>query len=92
MIVNKIVGCYYLKKIWEKKLSANDGKILINVTIDILPSTLQTIVENAKKIAGTDEKGVYRVDTAEKVNEMVSAFLTKYDFDEYAKNPDNYKR
>lgn len=73
-------------------MSSNDGKIFINVTIDILPSTLQTIVENAKKIVGADKKGVYRVDTAEKVNEMVSAFLTKYDFDEYAKNPDNYKR
>ena len=73
-------------------MSATDEKIRINVTIDISPITLQTIVENAKKIVGADEKGVYRVDTAEKVNEMVSAFLTKYDFDEYAKNIDNYKR
>jgi hypothetical protein len=92
LIVNKIVGCYYPKRIWEKKLSSTDGKIFINVTIDILPSTLKTIVENAKKIVGADEKGIYRVDTAEKVNEMVSAFLTEYDFDEYVKNPDNYNR
>jgi hypothetical protein len=73
-------------------LSTNDEKIFINVTIDILPSTLQTIVENAKKIIGADEKGIYRVDTAQKVNEMISTFLKEYDFDEYAKNPDNYKR
>ena len=72
-------------------MSTTDDKIFINVTIDIATSTLQTIVENAKKIAGTDEKGIYRVDTAQKVNEMVSSFLTKYDFDEYVNNLDNYK-
>jgi len=72
-------------------VSATEEKISINVTIDITPSVLQTIVENAKKIAGTDEKGIYRVDTAQKVNEIVSSFLTKYDFDQYAKNIDNYQ-
>lgn len=72
-------------------MSATEEKISINVTIDITPSVLQTIVENAKKIAGTDEKGIYRVDTAQKVNEIVSSFLTKYDFDQYAKNIDNYQ-
>jgi len=73
-------------------LSATDDKIFINVTIDIAASTLQTIVETAKQIAGTDDKGIYRIDTAEKVNEMVSAFLKKYDFDKYVNNMDNYKR
>ena len=34
-------------------------------------------IKMQKKIAGTDEKGIYRVDTAEKVNEMVSSFLEK---------------
>ncbi len=65
--------------------------ISINVTLDIAVSSLKTIVENAKKMAGTDEKGIYRVDTAEKVNEMVSSFLKKYAFDEYVNNIDNYK-
>ena len=72
-------------------MSTTDDKIFINVTLNISPSTLQTIVKNAKKIAGTDEKGIYRVDTAEKVNEMVSSFLEKYDFDKYVDNIDNYK-
>jgi len=72
-------------------LSATDDKIFINVTIDISPLTLQAIVKNAKKIAGTDDKGIYRVDTAEKVNEMVSSFLEKYDFDEYVNNIDKYR-
>jgi len=75
----------------REKMSGTEEKICINVTLDISPSALQTIVENAKKIAGSDEKGVYRVDTAQKVNEIVSSFLTKYDFDEYVKNIDNYK-
>jgi hypothetical protein len=66
--------------------------ISINVTLDIAVSTLKTIVENAKKIAGTDEKGIYRVDTAEKVNEIVSSFLEENAFDEYVNNIDNYKR
>jgi len=73
-------------------LSTTDDMIVINVTIDIAASTLQTIVKNAKNIAGTDEKGIYRVDTAEKVNEMVSSFLKKFDFDEYVNNIDNYPR
>jgi hypothetical protein len=64
--------------------------ISINVTLNIAVSSLKTIVENAKKMAGTDEKGIYRVDTAEKVNEMVSSFLKKYPFDEYVNNMDNY--
>jgi len=72
-------------------LPITDDKIFINVTLNISPLTLQTIVKNAKKIAGTDDKGIYRVDTAEKVNEMVSSFLEKYDFDEYVDNIDNYK-
>jgi len=65
--------------------------ISINVTLDIAVSTLKTIVETAKKIAGTDEKGIYRVDTAEKVNEIVSSFLEENAFDEYVNNIDNYK-
>ena len=66
--------------------------ISINVTLDIAVSTLQTIVENAKKIAGTDNKGIHRVDTAEKVNEIVSSFLKENAFDEYVNNIDNYQR
>lgn len=73
-------------------MAPSDETISINVTLDIAVSTLKTIVENAKKIAGTDEKGIYRVDTAEKVNEMVSSFLKKYNFEEYVNDIDNYNR
>lgn len=70
----------------------SDETISINVTLDIAVSTLKTIVDNAKKLAGTDEKGIYRVDTAEKVNEMVSSFLKKFNFEEYVNDIDNYNR
>ena len=56
-------------------MAESEEIVSINVTVDIAVSTLKTIVENAKKIAGPDEKGFYRVDTAEKVNEMVTGFL-----------------
>ena len=40
-------------------------KVTINVRLDMAVSTLTAIVENAKKIAGTDARGIYRVDPAE---------------------------
>ena len=66
--------------------------ITINARIDIAAYSLQTIVANAKKISGSDQKGIYRIDTAEKVNEMVSSFLKKYHFEEYVNDIDNYNR
>ena len=64
--------------------------ITVHVNIDLTAAALQAIVENAKKIAGRDAKGVYRVDTAEWVNNMVSRFLMENDFESYAKNFENY--
>ena len=72
-------------------MAESEEIVSINVTVDIPVSTLKTIVENAKKIAGPDEKGFYRVDTAEKVNEMVTGFLIKYGFDEYVSDIRNYE-
>ena len=40
--------------------------ITVHVNVEITAASLQTIVENVKRIAGHDEKGVYRVDTADK--------------------------
>lgn len=64
--------------------------VTVRVNIDLTAAALQAIVENAKKIAGHDESGIYRVDTAERVNKMVSRFLLENDFEGYAKNIDNY--
>jgi len=64
--------------------------ITVHVNIDLTAASLQAIVENAKKIAGHDAKGIYRVDTAEWVNQMVSRFLMENDFESYTKNVENY--
>ncbi|RLC20732.1 MAG: hypothetical protein DRI57_04125 [Deltaproteobacteria bacterium] len=63
----------------------------VHVNVEITTETIQAIVENAKKIAGPDEKGFYRVDTADKVSEMISRFLLENDFERYVKNVENYK-
>jgi broad-specificity NMP kinase len=64
--------------------------ITVHVNVDITVASLQTIVENVKRIAGRDENGVYRVDTADKVSEMISRFLFENDFEGYVKNIENY--
>ena len=72
-------------------MSESKDKITIHATIEIDVASLQAIVQNAKKLAGADEKGIYRVDTAETVNQLVSSFLTTHGFDAYIHNLDNYK-
>ena len=62
----------------------------VNDIVDITPAALETIVENVKQIAGRDDKGIYRVDTADKVGEMISRFLAENDFERYVNDPDNY--
>ena len=64
--------------------------ITVHVNVDITVASLQTIVENVKHIAGHDEKGVYHVDTAAKVGEMISRFLQDKNFEDYVKKIENY--
>ncbi len=64
--------------------------ISVHVNVEITAVSLQTIVENVKHIAGSDEKGVYRVDTADKVSELISRFLQENDFEGYVKHIENY--
>ena len=71
-------------------MTDNKNTILINANIEIPITALQTIVANAKKIAGKNEKGHYQIDTADKVSEMISRFLVDNDFESYAKNMDNF--
>jgi len=71
-------------------VSESQDTITIHATLKIGVDTLQAIVQNAKKLAGPDEKGHYRVDTAEAVNQLVSAFINTPAFDEYIKNLNNY--
>jgi len=48
------------------------------------------VVKNTKQMAGVDEKGRYRVDTAEKLNELISRFLEIKNFSEYVNDIRNY--
>ena len=71
----------------------NESKetIRVNVNVEITPASLQAIVENAKIIAGKDQRGVYRVDTADKVSEIITKFLLEKDFESFALDIDNFK-
>ncbi len=62
----------------------------VHVNVEITTAALEAIVENSKQIAGRNEKGHYRVDTADKVSELISRFLSDNDFEAFAKNIDNY--
>jgi hypothetical protein len=63
----------------------------IHVNVLISASSLQAIVANAKKMAVQEPNGIYRVDTAEKVSEMITRFLAEKDFDSFVKDINNYE-
>lgn len=65
--------------------------IKVRVNVEITPVSLQAIVKNAKIIASRDQKGVYRVDTADKVSEMITKFLLEKDFESFALDINNFK-
>ncbi|MEJ2037809.1 MAG: hypothetical protein P8X55_02600 [Desulfosarcinaceae bacterium] len=60
-------------------------RLRVNVTVEISAASLQAVVAYAKKLAGKDASGVYRIDTADKVGEMVTRFLDEKDFEAYIK-------
>jgi len=66
--------------------------IVVRANVEMTSAALQAIVQNAKQVAGPDERGVYRLDTADAVSEMISRFLLENDFEAFAKDTDNYKR
>jgi hypothetical protein len=71
----------------------NDQKetMRINVNVEVTPDSLQAVVQNAKAIVGKDQRGVYRVDTADLVSEMISKFLLEKDFEGYVSDTGNYR-
>ncbi|MCP4690526.1 MAG: hypothetical protein GY859_20895 [Desulfobacterales bacterium] len=64
--------------------------ITVHVNVEMTAASLQAIVENAKKMAGRDEKGYFRVDTADKVGELISRFLLEKNFESHVKDLTNY--
>jgi hypothetical protein len=62
----------------------------VHVNIDISAEALQTVVAVARKLAGRDEKGHFRVDTADVLSELISRFLVANDFAGFVRNEDVY--
>jgi len=64
--------------------------VRVNVTIDISGETLQTIVQTAKAITGRNEKGHYRIDTADLLEDLLSRFIAEKSFETYVTDRRNY--
>ncbi|MGM0451645.1 MAG: hypothetical protein ACQERN_00585 [Thermodesulfobacteriota bacterium] len=72
-------------------MTENGDKISISARIEINSDTLQTIVANLKQAVGPDERGIYRIDTADAVNALITRFLAEKDFDAYVRDIENYR-
>jgi hypothetical protein len=64
--------------------------VRVHVNIELSAASLQAVVANSKKKAGADEKGRYRVDTADALAALISTFLLENDFDAFVRDVDNY--
>ena len=64
--------------------------IEVHANVIMTTASLKAIVENMKKIAGQDEKGHVKVDTADAVNKMISRFLLERDFETFTRDKNNY--
>ena len=71
-------------------MTEKEETILVHANVEISPAALQSIVKNAKKITLPDKKGVFRVDTADMVSQIISRFLAENDFESYTKDLNNY--
>jgi hypothetical protein len=69
-----------------------EDTLIVRVNVEMTAASLQAIVANAKEISGPDEKGRYRIDTADKAGEMISRFLLEKDFESFVKNIANYRQ
>lgn len=69
----------------------NEGDtVRVNVTIDIEGEILQTIVRTAKDIVGRNEKGHYRIDTADLLEDLIARFVAEKGFRDYVADSGNY--
>ncbi|WP_419663748.1 hypothetical protein Dvar_39670 [Desulfosarcina variabilis str. Montpellier] len=71
-------------------MSENNQMVRVHVNIEISAAALQAVVANSKKMVGTDEKGHYRVDTADALADLISKFLNEKGFDQFAADIENY--
>jgi hypothetical protein len=71
--------------------AASGPAVRVHVNIKIKAAALQAVVQNAKQLAGRDAHGHYRVDTADKVGELITRFLAENDFTSFAEDLTNYQ-
>lgn len=69
---------------------SDDNMLRVHATLDVSAEVVQTVVKMSKKLAGRDEKGRYRVDTADMLSVLISKFLMENDFDRYVEEEGNY--
>jgi hypothetical protein len=74
----------------DAHMAQSENTIAVNVVVEMTTASLEAIVENAKHLASRNEKGHYKIDTADKVGTLISQFLLETGFEKYAKNIDNY--
>jgi hypothetical protein len=72
-------------------MSDKKETMLIHANVEVTPESLRAVVENAKAMAGKDQRGVYRVDAADLVGQMISKFLLEKDFESFVKDRSNYE-
>jgi hypothetical protein len=72
-------------------MSDKKETMLIHANVEVTPESLRAVVENAKAMAGKDQRGVYRVDAADLVGQMISKFLLEKDFESFVKDGSNYE-
>ena len=63
--------------------------IEVHVNVFMTIESLKTIVDNTKRLVGRNEKGHYKVDTADAVGKMISRFLLKKNFESFGKDEGN---
>ncbi len=71
-------------------MSPDSPSVRVHVNIEIPATSLQAVVANVKKKAAADEKGRYRVDTADALSALISTFLREKGFDAFARDADNF--
>jgi hypothetical protein len=71
-------------------MSESSPLVRVHVNIELSAASLQAVVANSKEMAGPDEKGRYRVDTADALGNLISTFLHEKGFDAFVRDMKNY--
>jgi len=73
-------------------MSLTENTIAVNVVVEMTPATLEAIVANARRLSSRNEKGHYKIDTADMVGQTITRFPLERDFETYAKDLTHYQQ